>query len=107
MGSSTWTEAASRRTERPGRNHDAREDDEADVGTITDRQVGSQCSRIVEERPGIRPLLQPGKARNQQRCRAEHFPETQDDQEVARVAEVLNDRPDIWYAHDVPHSSYR
>src|SRR5215216_1782520 len=99
MGSSTRREvAASRRTQGPGGDGEAGEDDRGHQRTsaITYRQVGGCRSCVVEDQAGVGPLLEPGKARGEQRCSGEHVPDTEDDHEVGWVAQVPYDPDEGW-----------
>jgi hypothetical protein len=86
----THRAAASRRTQGPGGDCKAGEDNRAHQGVsaITDRQVGGDRSRINEDQAGVGPLLEPWKARGKQRHSGKHVPDADDGQEVSRVAQV-------------------
>jgi hypothetical protein len=73
---------------------------------ITHRQVGGNCSRVDEDQAGVGPLLESGKARDEQSHPAEHIPDTDDGREVARVAQVLHDPDEGWQAQGAHHSSH-
>src|ERR687897_1774574 len=110
MGGSTRHEVATiRRTQGPGGERDDGEDARAyRPSDITHRKVGGSCSCIGEDRTGVGPLLDPGKARDDQRHRAWYLPDAYDDGEVGRVAQLLlQDLADVLYSQDVPHASHR
>src|SRR5215207_1942736 len=100
--------AARRRTQGPGGERDAGEDDRIQRRTdITDHLVGGCRCCVVEDRTGVGPLLEPGKPRDEQRHGAGYFPDAHDDQEVGGVAQVFDDLAHAWYSQDVPYSSHR
>src|SRR6266516_3227967 len=108
-GSSTaWGEvAASGRAQGPGGGRENGKDARTHrASAIAHRQVGGDRSGVGEDCAGVGPLLEPGEAGDQQRHRAGHLPDAQDDQEIGRVAELLDDAADVWDPQQVPDASH-
>src|SRR4029450_27829 len=96
---STRREVAARR--RPQRPRGEREGCEEErccplARPIADRHVKGASSCVVEDRAGVCPFLETGKARRKQRHRARYLPDAKDNQEVNRVVQVLHDRSNVW-----------
>jgi hypothetical protein len=62
-------------------------------------------TRVVEESTGVGPLLESHEAGNENRDGARELPHPQDQQEVVRVAEVVEDTAHVVDLQQVPHRS--
>ncbi len=69
---------------------------------VAERQVGGGRPGADEEEPGVRPLLQPGKAGDEQREHPERLPDAQDAEQVGGVAEVDEGVEDVGGSQEVP-----
>jgi hypothetical protein len=98
--------AASRWTQGPGSDHEGGEDDRGHQrdGGITYCQVGGGGSRVVKDKAGVGPLLEPGKTRSEQSHPGQHIPYADDSHEVAQV---LHDPDERWYSQRAHHSSHQ
>src|SRR6266498_2970574 len=92
-------------TEPPGSEiqHYHDEGDGPDAGPISDKQVGSGGSRIVDERAGICPLLEHRKPRDEQGYRANELERSQDIAKVLRMSEVRQKHADVLDMQERPH----
>src|SRR5262245_55064576 len=96
--------------ERPGDEHDSREDEWSppDVDAIAYRKMCGDRPSIGEERARVRPLGEAGKARDEQRRRARNLPDAENDQEVGGIAQMLHDEVvNVRYLQNIPHATRR
>jgi hypothetical protein len=61
-------------------------------------------ARQVEEYTGVGPLLESGEPWNDQRDSAEQFPDSQDDQQIERIAQPFDETANLRHSSDVPYA---